>query len=347
MLCDDRVVVGGDGLVQVHLVGLPLQARAGFSQHLQELTREFSLIHLEAQRHPGSSLPPRLLRLAAELRTTYADFRVQPDAVVDAALAAGRETCDVTYTVPERAGDFLRRLGEALEEADDFCRSRQHLLSLPAPEEAVAYRRWFVAEATRQLAGQPPRPWRRPFPAPPGGTGPAGTPSVPVPAAPRWEDATPVPRPSGAGDEVAGRPLVVESLASSVAGARRYVREALRGLGAERFEEAAELGVSELVTNAVLHARTAVTVTVRTTGGRVRVEVRDTSPLPVQPRHFALTSTTGRGLQLVAALSSGWGVEAPPAGEGPGKTVWFEPREVDAPLVGTGQDWGLGLDPAP
>jgi anti-sigma regulatory factor (Ser/Thr protein kinase) len=135
----------------------------------------------------------------------------------------------------------------------------------------------------------------------------------------------------------------MESVASSVSAARRYVREVLREVGAADLEESAELGVSELVTNAVLHARSAFTVAVREVGGgRIRIEVSDTSPLPLQPRPSALSATTGRGLQLVADLSVDWGVEEPVTG-GPGKTVWFEPRGADVE-ESAAQDWSLDLD---
>ena len=126
-----------------------------------------------------------------------------------------------------------------------------------------------------------------------------------------------------------GRALVMESVASSVALSRRHVRRVVREMGAEAVEESAELGVCELVTNAMLHARTVFTVTVRAMPtGRVRVEVTDSSPRPLQPRRFGVVATTGRGLQLVASVSSDWGIEELPAATGPGKTVWFEPREV-------------------
>jgi hypothetical protein len=139
-------------------------------------------------------------------------------------------------------------------------------------------------------------------------------------------------------------PLVMESMASSVAAARRYVREVLEELGAQELEESAELGVSELVTNAVLHARSAFTLAVRrVSGGRVRIEVSDASPLLLQARQFAITATTGRGLQLVATLSFDWGVHELPTG-GPGKTVWFEPHPVDSETSLTAQDWSLDIE---
>ena len=316
--------------MHVHLLGLPVQARVRFTQHLQELTRELSLIRIGTRHRADPTLPLRLLRIAAEMDTTYAAFRAAPDAVLEAALAAGDDYCDVTYTVPARAVAFVQGLGQVLEEADAFCRAEQHLLSLPASEEVVAYRHWFVGESVRQMAGEEPRPWR-PLPGHPA--------PRPRPAA---RSAAPLgsPRRDGVGDLV-GEPVVMASMAGSVASARRHVRGVLRGLDAEDLEEAAELAVSELVTNAVLHARTEFSLALRSLSpGRVRIEVRDSSPSPLQPRHFAATSTTGRGLRLVASLSSDWGVEE--LSPGPGKVVWFEPLALDAQPVVELPEWDLG-----
>jgi len=80
---------------------------------------------------------------------------------------------------------------------------------------------------------------------------------------------------------------------------------------------------SELVTNAVLHARTELTVTLERRGGRVRISVKDRSRAPATLRHYQADALTGRGLGVVAALSDRWGISAAPDG----KVVW---AEVDA-----------------
>src|SRR5206468_2951238 len=83
---------------------------------------------------------------------------------------------------------------------------------------------------------------------------------------------------------------------------------------------AAELLVSELVTNAVLHARTDLTVAVERRGENVRVSVSDGSARQPRLRHHSVEAGTGRGLLLVERMARRWGVE--PAGTG--KVVWFE-----------------------
>ncbi len=80
-----------------------------------------------------------------------------------------------------------------------------------------------------------------------------------------------------------------------------------------------QLVVTELVTNAALHAQTSVELTIVTAVGRVRIEARDGSATTLTP-HID-TPTRQRGLQLIEDLSDGWGVEAQDAG---GKVVWCE-----------------------
>ncbi len=108
--------------------------------------------------------------------------------------------------------------------------------------------------------------------------------------------------------------------AASVSVARRFVRQALRDLGTDGAVDTAQTLVSELATNAVIHARTGYTVQVDCEGETVRVSVLDRSPAKARVRNYGTDATTGRGLRLVDALASGWGV----ATEADGKAVWFE-----------------------
>jgi anti-sigma regulatory factor (Ser/Thr protein kinase) len=132
--------------------------------------------------------------------------------------------------------------------------------------------------------------------------------------------------------------LTLDPLAQAVASARQYVRETLPTVSGDAMVDNAELAVSELVTNATLHARTPMTIAVgRTPAGRVRISVRDHSTTVPQPRAYALTATTGRGLRLVEAVSLAWGVD--PVPEGDGKIVWCEPA-LDASAVASSDEWG-------
>lgn len=110
-----------------------------------------------------------------------------------------------------------------------------------------------------------------------------------------------------------------EDLRSAYA-ARRFVRRQVVGCP-ESLVEASVLLVSELVTNAVLHARSAARVEVQVLGcGAVHIEVSDACPLPPRAQHPSETASGGRGVNLVEAVSSRWGVRSRPNG----KTIWFD-----------------------
>lgn len=102
--------------------------------------------------------------------------------------------------------------------------------------------------------------------------------------------------------------------------ARQFVDEVLRGRGVEGCREDARLGVSELVTNALVHARPTISVVVRVDEECVRIEVHDGSTQqPVRRRHN-VDAPGGRGLVLVDSIARAWGVDR----QGAGKSVWFE-----------------------
>ena len=111
--------------------------------------------------------------------------------------------------------------------------------------------------------------------------------------------------------------------APQIAGdARRFVQRRLAewGIDGHVDGDGVVLMVSELVTNAGLHAGTGATVRVVDHGDCLRIEVTDDSTVPVELRPYETGAETGRGLRIVEALSARWGVDAAPAG----KTVWFE-----------------------
>ncbi len=110
----------------------------------------------------------------------------------------------------------------------------------------------------------------------------------------------------------------------SVPVARQFARRAA-GEGPADVETLVLL-VSEVVTNAVLHARSDIRLDIQHAGEVVRVEVHDASPVEPRVHHFHLTYGTGRGLRMLEQLARRWGVEADPQG---GKVVWFEVGEPD------------------
>lgn len=113
--------------------------------------------------------------------------------------------------------------------------------------------------------------------------------------------------------------------------------EVLRRWGvAESRVHDAQLLTTELVTNALIHARSASTVTVvREAVDSVRIEVADRSSAMPIPRAWGPEAATGRGLHIVDRLSAAWGVRPDASGEG--KVVWFE-LDVGRPVDGGRRD---------
>lgn len=107
---------------------------------------------------------------------------------------------------------------------------------------------------------------------------------------------------------------------SSAAEARSFVSRILELWGISD-RDAVVLMTSELVTNAVVHARTPLSLSLRSRDGCIRVAVTDDDSRPVHRRRGEATDEDGRGLLLVEAISSAWGVEPLLGG---GKVVWCE-----------------------
>ena len=114
--------------------------------------------------------------------------------------------------------------------------------------------------------------------------------------------------------------------ARSVPQARQHVATTLHRWNLDALIETTRLLTSELVTNAVLHARTAMTLTIEADGTGIRVSVTDGSPIPPSLRRHSLTATTGRGLRLLDQLADSWSVDDSDGG----KTVWFTLTSADS-----------------
>ena len=106
---------------------------------------------------------------------------------------------------------------------------------------------------------------------------------------------------------------------ASVAEARQLVRGLLTGTGREDLLDTAVLLVSELVTNALLHAATDIGVSATLDGEGLHVGVSDGSRHLPSRREYGPTSGTGRGLLMLESMVDEWGVTQ----RRDGKTVWF------------------------
>ncbi len=107
---------------------------------------------------------------------------------------------------------------------------------------------------------------------------------------------------------------------TSATRARSLAREQLSAMCTRDELDTIALLVTELVTNAILHARTPLQLTLEMRPGLVRICVEDESNEQPTLQHYEPDAVTGRGLALVDQLSSSWGVESTPSG----KVVWCE-----------------------
>jgi hypothetical protein len=134
--------------------------------------------------------------------------------------------------------------------------------------------------------------------------------------------------------------LTLPPTARSARRGRRFIVQVLTDWQCDGLVDAAALLASEVITNAVLHARTALTVTIqRVEADAVHVEVSDGSPYLPRRRPADEDATTGRGVRLLDALASSWSVRTTATG----KTVAFTlDAEGDPWAALSDVDWFAG-----
>jgi anti-sigma regulatory factor (Ser/Thr protein kinase) len=113
---------------------------------------------------------------------------------------------------------------------------------------------------------------------------------------------------------------MLPALPSSAGEARRLLRDALPGEASEEAVDAAALALSEIVTNALVHAGTPMRLRVILAPSAVRVELADGSAHLPLPRDYSRAAGTGRGLHMVTEVVDQWGAHH----DEDGKVVWFE-----------------------
>ncbi|CAJ60497.1 MULTISPECIES: ATP-binding SpoIIE family protein phosphatase [Frankia] len=140
--------------------------------------------------------------------------------------------------------------------------------------------------------------------------------------------------------------LALPAVAASAGQARMAMRDVMLDYGITSVEDATLL-VSEVVTNAVLHARSDLVLRASLEPGRLRISVEDREgghlPRPGAAAANKPDPESGWGLLLVEALSLAWGVETTPGG----KRVWFDIEIPDGPGRGIGGRLPAGSEPPP
>jgi DNA-binding NarL/FixJ family response regulator len=107
--------------------------------------------------------------------------------------------------------------------------------------------------------------------------------------------------------------------------ARRFADEALQRWDCGELVDTVSLLLSELVSNAVMHAESPSEVVVRLHEDRLRIEVADRNATIPHRRPPDDRSPSGRGIALVEKLADAWGLEL----EAGGKRIWFEVRRPE------------------
>jgi serine/threonine-protein kinase RsbW len=93
------------------------------------------------------------------------------------------------------------------------------------------------------------------------------------------------------------------------------------------WSDTVSLLVTELVSNAVRHAGTALELVLSFDGGCLRIAVTDGDPHVPRVKDRSELSGGGWGLALVDSLSTEWGTDIH---DNRGKTVWFEIDTTDS-----------------
>jgi hypothetical protein len=147
-------------LMTFHVIGLPIAVQAQAQEHADELTRELMLIGAQLRQDGNTrALPARLVDLIEQLTARYSMLTVEQEQQMADAIAARHDTIDLTYRLPAEVAPAAQALADILDEADDYCRDGQLLLTLATPDDLLAYRRWFLSQFTDQAAGKAPVAW--------------------------------------------------------------------------------------------------------------------------------------------------------------------------------------------
>jgi hypothetical protein len=151
----------GEAVHEIRLVGVPVRLYAAARQHHDDLLQELSMLAV-ATEQSGNELPPAVSELVDALGRHYGTPADRPDEPIDAALARGDCTIDLSYQVPAHVLSGAARLDALLARADDLCRAGT-LLAMPRSEVLLRFSHWYLGEFRRQIDGQEPEPWTGPI----------------------------------------------------------------------------------------------------------------------------------------------------------------------------------------
>jgi hypothetical protein len=157
---EETTATAPDDLVTIQVLGIPIALQVRAQEHADELTRELTLIGAQLRQEGNiRELPALLVTLIEQLNARYSRFTTEQEQLLADATDRGDDTIDLTYQLPASAAPHAQELGDLLDQADVYCRTGRHLLTLATPDDLVAFRRWYLSQFIDQVAGQPPVPW--------------------------------------------------------------------------------------------------------------------------------------------------------------------------------------------
>lgn len=150
------------GLVDVILLGIPVQLVAHEQSRHRDLVREFALMRIGANTDGGPPVHFELLSLLDEL-DRFRSYSAPAVDDLEQAFHRGMTAVDLTLRVPSAIAPLLERLRVVYDRVDVYSRDDNHLLTLPPSPQAAALRGWYLGEFPRQISGAQPRPWGGPM----------------------------------------------------------------------------------------------------------------------------------------------------------------------------------------
>ena len=146
-----------EAVTSVVLEQVPIALYWRATAHTDALAREFEL--LAATSADDRPVPSQLVDLMNQLLARYGSYDERARQEVVRATERGDSELTIEYAMPASFRQFADQLLQMWEDTDAYCRAGVELFTLAAPSDVAEFRRWFMGEFVRQMAGDAPLPW--------------------------------------------------------------------------------------------------------------------------------------------------------------------------------------------
>jgi len=143
--------------VPIVLKGAPVEVMVRGGECYDAMYRELRRRGDDGPSSPDRSGVVRLLRMLDEFGTEFLGFGREAEIIWETAVERDQSYVDVRFRLPRGSESIVARFGEALDQAEGWCRT--HLPHVAPTDEMTAVRRWTFGEVIRQCEGEAPRPW--------------------------------------------------------------------------------------------------------------------------------------------------------------------------------------------